>query len=163
MDDPPRARASQLLTVTGLVLVLLMALAPGVQAETVTNRTINVPAEIHANPCAAEPVLLHGQRHMVVTATSDGAGGYHATVSHNTTLEGRGMISAVPYRASQIDETVYQFRPPFPAVVTAVHNLRLIAQGTLSNYLLSFRTRIVVDEGGIPFVVPDGADFRCTG
>lgn len=156
-------RGGRPLAVSGAVLVLLLAWAPMARAETLRNTTIDVPAEVHANPCAPEPVLLHGQRHMVVTATSDGAGGYHATVSHNTNLEGRGLVSAVPYRASQIDESVYQFRPPFPAVVTAVHNLRLIAQGTLSNYLLSFRTRIVVDEGGIPFVVPDGADFRCTG
>ena len=149
--------------VGALVCWLVLGLAAPARAET-TNVTINVPAQVYENTCAGEPVVVHGTLHLVVATTSDGGGGYHVKTGLNTQgMQGQGLISRVPYRAAEVQETVQHVRPPHPTMTSVVHELRLLAQGQVSNLLFSFRQRTVVTADGVPTVTADGLRLSCNG
>jgi hypothetical protein len=55
---------------------------------------------VYDNPCLGEPVALYGELHLVLTVTSD-HGGFRVGSHLNGSYAGTGLVTGVPYRASE--------------------------------------------------------------
>jgi hypothetical protein len=127
----------------------------------VTNTRIQVPAVVYDNPCLGEPVALHGELHLVLTATSDYAG--FGVGSHlNGSYAGTGLVTGVPYRASESRQDVWNVRE-LPASHTITMVTRLISRGAAENAFLYTTVTTMIDADGEPTVTVDDQRVECRG
>ena len=127
----------------------------------VTNTRIQIPAVVYDNPCLGEPVALHGELHLVLTATPDHAG--FGVRSHlNGSYAGTGLVTGVPYRASETKQDVWNVRE-LPASHTTTMVTRLISRGAAENAFLYTTVTTQIDADGVPTVTMDDQRVECRG
>jgi hypothetical protein len=127
------------------------------RAPEVTNTRIQVPAVVYDNPCLGEPVALHGELHLVLTTTSDHVG------SHlNGSYAGTGLVTGVPYRASESKQDVWNVRD-LPASHTTTMVTRLISRGAAENAFLYTTVTTTIDANGVPTVTVEDQRVECRG
>jgi hypothetical protein len=132
------------------------------QGTHTTNVTIKIPAVVYDNPCVGEPVALHGSLHLVLTVTSDQAGGFHIGNHLNASYAGMGLESGVTYRASDNEQDVWNFRE-LPDSHTTTLMTRLISQGGVDNAFLFTTVTTVIDADGIPTATVGNQWVECRG
>src|SRR5512132_3120426 len=127
----------------------------------VTSTRIQVPAVVYDNPCLGEPVALHGELHLVLTVTSDG-GGFRVGGHLNGSYAGTGLVTGVPYRASESRQDVWNVRD-LPASHTTTMVTRLISRGAAENAFLYTTVTTTIDANGVPTVTVDDQRVECRG
>ena len=134
---------------------------PATPGAEVTNTTMQIPAVVYDNPCLGEPVALHGELHTVLTVTSQPSGAHVA--SHlNARYAGTGLVTGVPYRASESQQDVWNVRD-LPDSHTTTMVTRLISQGGADNALLYTTLTTTIDADGVPTVSVDDQRVECRG
>ena len=89
-----RSRIGRNLAATAVLLALgLLLLAPPARSANVVNVTIHIPAVVYDNPCVGEQVALHGDLHILLSITTDQAGGYHYVSTWNASYSGTGLTT----------------------------------------------------------------------
>src|SRR5205823_2600328 len=123
-----------------LPLVMIAAQVQGVipvSAATVVNYTFLVPVNIQMNPCAAGDVVdLHGSIHVVITSTSDNAGGLHMVDHLNSQFTGASLVTGTNYVNSEGQDDSWFAGAPFPVVHTHTYDFQLISQSGTDNYIV---------------------------
>ena len=111
------------------VVMLLLALAPAVQARVVLNES--TPFEFEGSPsCGGENVVVRGTLHIVVTTTEDGASGSHSVYHTNyMNTEAVGVQSGDRYQTSDISNTSVNVITEYPMEFTGVVSGRLVHTG----------------------------------
>jgi hypothetical protein len=132
------------------------------QVPHTTNVTIEIPAVVYDNPCVGEPVALHGSLHLVLTVASDQAGGFHIGNHLNASYAGTGLVSGVPYRASDNKQDVWNTRE-LPASHTTTMMTRLISQGGVGNAILFTTVTTTIDANGVPTATVGNQWVECRG
>jgi hypothetical protein len=127
-----------------------------------TNVIIEIPAVVHDNPCVGEPVALHGSLHLVLTIASDQAGGFHVGNHLNASYAGTGLVSDVPYRASEDKQDVWNTRE-LPASHTTTMMTRLISQGGVDNAFIFTTVTTTIDANGVPAATVGNQWVECRG
>jgi hypothetical protein len=127
----------------------------------VTNTRIQVPAVVYDNPCLGEPVALHGELHLVLTVTSD-HGGFQVGSHLNGSYAGTGLVTGVPYRASESEQDVWNVRD-LPDSHTTTMVTRLISRGAAENAFLYTTVITTIDANGVPTVTVDDQRVECRG
>ena len=127
----------------------------------VTNTRIQVPAVVYDNPCLGEPVALHGELHLVLTVMSD-HGGFHVGSHLNGSYAGTGLVTGVPYRASESQQDVWNVRD-LPDSHTTTMVTRLISRGAAENAFLYTTVITTIDANGVPTVTVDDQRVECRG
>jgi hypothetical protein len=130
-------------------------------APEVTNTRIQVPAVVYDNPCLGEPVSLHGELHLVLTVASDHAG-FRVGSHLNGSYAGTGLVTGVPYRASESRQDVWNARE-LPASQTTTLVTRLIGRGAAENAFLYTTVTTTIDADGEPTVTVDDQRVECRG
>jgi hypothetical protein len=130
------------------------------QVAHTTNVTIEIPAVVYDNPCVGEPVALHGSLHLVLTVASDHAGGFHIGNHLNASYAGTGLVSGVPYRASDNQQDVWNARE-LPDSHSTTMMTRLISQGSVDNAFLFTTVTTTIDANGVPMATVGNQWVEC--
>ena len=127
----------------------------------VTNTTMQIPAVVYDNPCLGEPVALHGELHTVLTLTRQPTG-FHVGSHLNGRYTGTGLVTGVPYRASETQQDAWNVRD-LPDSHTTTMVTRLISQGRADNAFLYTTVTTRMDANGVPTVTVDDQRVECRG
>ena len=154
--------------IVGLLLAVPLAvLGIGIQSATaanVVNVTIHVPGQVEINPCyPVDGVNLSGDIHIVITTTTDSAGGYRVNNHLNTQLSGASITTGTKYVNSENKENEWYARPPFPAIHTQTYDFLLVSQSNTPNYVLHMTMHETVNAQGVPTATVDRFSMDCQG
>ena len=149
---------------------LLVALALGLPGTPVAmaatgdlvNVTLQIPLTVYENPCAGEPVALHGDMHILVGTRTDGAGHLHYLSTWNASYSGNGLISGTPYTASERKQESWTARE-LPASHTTTSVVKLISKGAAPNAFLYTTVTTTIDANGAPTATVDAESVQCRG
>jgi hypothetical protein len=105
-------------------------------AAVVTNTTVPVDAII-PNPCTGEEIHLTGSARVVATVTEDAGGGTHIKMHFNSQgVNGVGLTSGIKYRGVHQENSRSSTRGAAPTVTTERVNIKVVAQGAHSNWII---------------------------
>jgi hypothetical protein len=154
--------------IVGLLLAIPLAvLGIGNQsaaAANVVNVTIHVPAQVEINTCfPGDVVNLSGDIHIVITTTTDGAGGYRVNNHLDSQLSGASITTGTKYVNSENKEDEWYARPPFPAIHTQTYDFLLVSQSNTPNYVLHMTMHETVNAQGVPTATIDRFSEDCQG
>ena len=154
--------------IVGLLLAVPLAvLGIGIQsaaAANVVNTTIHVPASVQTNPCYPMDVVnLSGDIHVVITTTTDSAGGYRVNNHLNSQLSGASITTGTKYVNSENKEDEWYARPPFPAIHTHTYDFLLVSQANTPNYMLHMTMHETVNAQAVPTATVDRVSMDCQG
>jgi hypothetical protein len=157
-----RAVVAGLLTAAAVVALQLFAL-PASAANTV-NVTFHVPASVQTNPCFPTDVVnLSGDIHVVITTTTDSAGGYRTSNHLNSELRGVSITMGTKYTNSETKDETWYARPPFPSVHTHTYDFLLVSQSNTPDYVVHMTMHETVTAGGVPTATVDKYSMDCKG
>jgi hypothetical protein len=146
-----------------LVASQLPAAAPA-SAANVVNSTIHVPTSVQTNPCFPTDVVnLSGNIHIVITTTSDRAGGYRVNNHLDSELKGVSITTGTKYENSENQDDEWFARPPFPAIHTHTYDFLLVSQNNTPNYVLHMTMHETVNANGVPTATVDNFSMGCQG
>jgi hypothetical protein len=126
------------------------------------NVTLQVPATVYDNPCADEPVALHGDIHILVGTRTDQGGHVHYLSTWNASYSGNGLISGTPYTASERKQESWT-ASELPASHTATSVVKLISKGAAPNAFLYTTMTTTIDANGVPTANIDAVSVKCRG
>jgi hypothetical protein len=143
-------------------LFLLMAAPVGAAASTSTFET-SVPVAIFVGiPCAADTVLLTGNLHIVISVTTDGAGGSHVSALFNPQgITGIGSPSGAKYQGTGETRFDTQTSGPLSLNNTFVNNFKIIGQGPDNNLLVHENAHVTFNADGTLTAFIDNFSFTC--
>jgi type 1 fimbria pilin len=163
MNATYRSRIGRNLAATVVLLALgLLLLAPPAWSANVVNVTIHIPAVVYDNPCVGEQVVLHGDFHILLSITTDQAGGYHYLSKWNASYSGTGLTTGAAYKASERKQESWTARQ-LPASHTTTSVIKLISKGGAENAFASTTLTTTIDADGVPSVTEDGVSVECRG
>jgi hypothetical protein len=164
-DGPPsRRRRWRSASLFLLAIPLAVAVTQPASAANVTNTTIHVPASVQTNPCFPTDVInLSGDIHIVITTTSDSAGGYRVNNHLNSQLSGVSITIGTKYVNSEDKNDEWYARPPFPTVHTHTYDFLLVSQSNTPNYVLHMTMHETVNANGVPTATVDRFSMDCQG
>jgi hypothetical protein len=154
--------------IVGLLLAIPLAvLGIGNQsaaAANVVNVTFHPPASVQPNPCyPVDVVNLSGDIHIVITTTTDSAGGYRVNNHLDSQLSGASITTGTKYVNSENKEDEWYARPPFPAIHTQTYDFLLVSQSNTPNYVLHMTMHETVNAQGVPTATIDRFSEDCQG
>src|SRR5690349_3009357 len=152
--------------VTTLLLALALAL-PGTAVAAaglgdLVNVTIQVPVAVYDNPCADEPVALHGDLHILIGTSTDQDGRVHYLSTLNASYSGNGLISGTAYTASERKQESWT-ASQLPASHTTTSVVKLISKGAAPNAFLYTTVTTTIDATGVPTATVDTISIKCRG
>ena len=163
MNATYRSRIGRNLAATVALLALgLLLLAPPARSANVVNVTINIPAAVYDNPCVGEQVALHGDLHILLSSTTDQAGGYHYVSKWNGSYSGTGLTTGADYKASERKQESWT-ASQLPASHTTTSTVKLISKGGAQNAFITTTLTTTIDADGVPSVTEDGVSVDCRG
>jgi hypothetical protein len=141
----------------------LMMAAPAAAAVE-TNTAIPFNGQVWV-PCAAagagEVVDLTGPLHVLMTVTSDAAGGVHITVhSQPMGITGIGETTGDSYQGTGVTRT--DLNATVGQTITFVNNFRIIGHGPGNNFQVHQMLHIIISADGTATVVADHVAIDCS-
>jgi hypothetical protein len=116
------------------------------------------------NPCTGESIRLTGTLHLRLMTVVDAAGGEHTRFHSNLQdVEAVGLATGRRYRVVNTSHTSENLPASGASVVTAVMNLRVIAQGRAENLAVRALFHVTLDARGVERVVIERVETECRG
>jgi len=146
----------------GLASILLFALPT---SAGITSNIIIPLAQIAFVPCAAggvgELVALSGRIHILMTETTDSAGGQHFAIHFNPAgISGFGLDTDDRYRANGITRESFNVNADgFPFVSTFVNHFHLVGMG--GNLKIHNTIHVTIDQNGDLAANVDNSSVTC--
>ncbi len=133
-------------------------------AEELVNVTLQIPADVHPNPCTeGDFVNVSGTMHIVFYERADNQGGYHMNLLVDEKGTGTSALTGTTYQASDRYDKSFYAGAPFPTTYTFTHVTVLASQGTEPNLLMSHDVHATFTAGGVPTAWVDNVRLSCTG
>jgi hypothetical protein len=161
-----RKTAGVFVSLFGVSMVIVAALMMAAPAEAAVDTNTAVPFNGHVwVPCAAagagERVDLSGPLHVLMSATSDAAGGVHIIVhSQPMGITGIGETTGDSYQGTGVTQADLNAR--VWATITFVNNVRIIGHGPGNNFQVHQTLQITISADGTATVVEDHFSTDCT-
>ena len=112
--------------VATLVGATVATVAPRAEAANVFS--VRIPATESGSPCTAEPVVLQGQAHLVLSVTEDAAGGFRLVFHADEHVRG-STASGVQYVGSNTHTHRTNLTPGGTVTFTDRVHLNIVRQG----------------------------------
>jgi hypothetical protein len=132
------------------------------EANNPVNVTIHIPVTVYDNPCTSEPVALHGDLHLVLSARTDKVGHFHYLSEWNASYSGTGLISGVTYTASERKQESWSANQ-LPASHTTTSIIKLISRNNTQNAYLYTTVTTTIDANGVSTVTAESVSIDCRG
>lgn len=129
----------------------LLAAAPSTAAASTAITRIDVTGTTFTNPCTAEAITIHeGTLQLIVTTTSDDAGGLHIGLRGNAQgVVARGETSGEMYRLAGdfwSQQTIRDAGYPLTLTVVEVHNA--VSAGSAPNLIVHIVQHLTITAAG---------------
>ncbi len=147
--------------VATVIAATVAIVAPRAEAANIFN--LRFPATETGSPCTAEPVVLEGQAHVVLSVTEDAAGGFRLVFHADEQVRG-ATGSGVQYVANNTSLHRTNLTPGGAITFTDRFHLNIIRQGegvASDDFYLHAVYHITVNANGEPTAEVDRTFVTC--